>query len=209
MATQTSTSVRSPTEQRALELLGTGLNSETVASACGVTPGRISQLLADPEFADAVSRLRVDRLQKHNKRDNIYDEIEDDLTAQFRTSMPMLMKPMEILKGMQVINAMKRRGQSAPESIQQSNVVVTIVMPTKIVQTFTTNTLNQVVRAGDQELVTIQSGQMGKMVGEKKQEVIQERVRKLLDESSTARAVQTTGVQNEYRTENEDSTSGF
>lgn len=196
-----STSVRSANEERALQLLGTGLRAEVVASAIGVTPGRISQLLADPEFADAVTALRVGSLQKHNKRDNIYDEIEDKLMDQFRNTMPMMMKPLEILKGIQVINAAKRRGQSAPEAIQQSNVVVTIVMPTKIVQHFTTNIHNQVIRAGEQELVTVQSGQMGKMLEAAKSatnathtQVIQNRVGALLN------AAQTQGVQNDTRT---------
>lgn len=200
-----STSVRSATEQRALELLGTGLRAEVVAAACGVSAGRISQLLAEPEFANAVTELRVGALQKHTKRDNIYDQIEDDLMGQFKLAMPMMMKPLEILKGIQVINAAKRRGASTPEAIQQSNVVVTIVMPIKIVQTFTTNTLNQVVRAGDQELVTIQSGQMGKMMGAQAQ--IQGRVKELLDTRSA-----TTGVQNEPSksgTPSSESTAGY
>ena len=77
----------------------------------------------------------------------------------------MMMRPMEILKGIQVINAARRRGAGAPEAIQQTNVVVTITMPVKIVQHFTTNIHNQVIRAGTQELITIQSGQMGKIAG--------------------------------------------
>ena len=67
-------------------------------------------------------------------------------------------------------------------------------MPTKIVQTFTTNTLNQVVRAGDQELVTIQSGQMGKMaaaqVEAQRTEVIKSRVQTLLDNSGNMKGAQ-------------------
>jgi hypothetical protein len=199
---------------RALELLGSGLRPETVANAVGVTAGRISQLLADPTFAEEVTKLRVGALQKHNVRDNAYDAIEDDLLGQFRTAMPMLMKPMEILKGMQVINAMKRRGVSAPEAIQQSSVVVTIVMPTKIVQTFTTNIHNQVINAGDQELITIQSGQMGKMLGAKAaagratQAVIQERVGALLD--SKTQVAHPNGVQHDTaRTQADESIAGY
>lgn len=197
MALNHSTSVRSSSEQRALELLGTGLGPEIVANACGVSVSRISQLLSDPVFAEEVAKLRFNSLQKHNKRDNEYDGIEDDLIAQFRTVMPMMMRPGEILKGIQVINAARRRGQSAPEAINQSSQVVTIVMPTKIIQHFTTNIHNQVINAGEQELITVQSGQMGKLT---------DKFNAIKAEQS--QAPKQIGVQNhESRTRTEESTS--
>lgn len=216
MATNHSTS-RSSSEQRALELLGTGLGPEVVANACGVSVSRVSQLLSDPEFAEEVAKLRFNSLQKHNKRDNEYDGIEDDLIAQFRTVMPMMMRPAEILKGIQVINAAKRRGQSAPEAINQSAQVVTIVMPTKIVQQFTTNIHNQVINAGEQQLITVQSGQMGKLAAEyvadstsnaagrqeAVQQVIQSRVKELLDTQTAKQAGTRIGVQSHERAREE------
>lgn len=155
------TTGRTPTELRALELLGTGsLSIDVVASACGVTPARISQLLSDPGFAEEVSAKRFASLQRHNKRDDSYDTMEDALIDQFRQVMPMMMRPAEILKGIQVINAAKRRGIASPETSAATGTVVTINMPTKIVQHFTTNIHNQVIQAGSQDLITMQSSQI-------------------------------------------------
>lgn len=158
------TSTRNSTEQKAVTLLGSGLGAEMVANACGVHASRISQLLSDPIFAAEVAELRFEGLQKHNVRDDKYDAMEDTLLERMKDLLPMMMRPMEILKAISVINSAKRRGVSAPEAINQSNTVVTLVMPKTVIQNFTTNINNQVIRAGSQELLTIQSGSVGKMI---------------------------------------------
>jgi hypothetical protein len=151
---------RSSIEDKALKLLGSGCGPEIVATAVGVSVSRISQLLSDPEFAAEVAELRFQALQKHNEQDNKYDLLESELVDKLKDLMPLMHRPMEILKAIQVINAAKRRGQSAPESITHQNQVVNLVMPVKIVQQFQTNINNQVIKAGSQELLTVQSGAM-------------------------------------------------
>lgn len=72
----------------------------------------------------------------------------------------MMMRPMEVMKAISVINGAKRRGQSAPEQVTNQQTTVSIVMPTVIVNKFVTNIHNQVIQAGTQELLTIQSGSL-------------------------------------------------
>ena len=152
------------TETRALELLGTGAAPEQVAAACGVSVSRISQLLGDTEFAAAVADLRFQALSKHNTRDAEYDSIEDQLLERMRNLLPLMMRPMEVLRAITVINSAKRRGASAPSQVTQAGAtVVNITLPQIIVDRFTnakivTNSDNQVVQAGEQSLVTMQSG---------------------------------------------------
>ena len=146
------------TEERALSLLGAGVTPEQVASALGVTVARISQLCSDPQFTARVAELRFEALNKHNERDSSYDSMEDRLISKLEDLLPLMMRPMEVLKAIQVINGAKRRGQSAPEQVTAQQTVVSIVMPTTIVNKFVTNINNQVVKAGSQDLLTIQSG---------------------------------------------------
>lgn len=148
------------TEERALTLLGSGVTPEQVASALGVTVSRISQLLSDPEFTARVAELRFEALNKHNERDSRYDTMEDRLLTKLEDLLPLMMRPMEVLKSIQIINAAKRRGQSAPEQTINQQTVVSIVMPVSIVNKFVTNINNQVIKAGTQDLLTIQSGQL-------------------------------------------------
>lgn len=153
----------SSVEDRALVLLGQGISPERTADACGVSVSRISQLLSDEQFAAKVTALKYEALQKHNEQDNSYDDIERALTTKLKDSIPLMMRPMEILKAVQVINAAKRRGSSAPETIHEKQTVVAINLPPVIINNFTslvpvTNNLNQVVKVGETDLVTMQSG---------------------------------------------------
>lgn len=148
------------TESRALALLGAGVGPEQVASALGCTASRISQLLSEPEFAAAVADLRFANLQKHNVLDSKYDEMEDQLVDRLKDCLSFMHKPAEILRAIQVINGAKRRGISAPEQITHQNQVINLVMPTVIMQKFTTSVTNQVVRVGEQTLETLQSGSL-------------------------------------------------
>lgn len=145
------------TEERAIKLLGSGVSPEQAATALGVTPSRISQLLSDQDFAQAVAELRFEALQKHNATDAAYDMLEDQLIEKLADVLPLMIRPMEILKAIQVINGAKRRGQSAPEQITHQNTVVNLVMPTQIIQKFQINSNNQITNVGSQTLETIQS----------------------------------------------------
>lgn len=152
------------TEDRALTLLGQGIPPEVVASAVGVSASRISQLVSDPEFSARVAELRFTALSKHNERDNKYDKMEDDLLAKLEDLMPYMVRPMEVLKAISIINAAKRRGSSTPEHILGKQEVVTLVMPVQVIQNFSLNQSNQVIKAGNQDLITVQSGNMTKLL---------------------------------------------
>jgi predicted transcriptional regulator len=147
-------------ETRALQLLGDGVSPEQVASALGVTASRISQLLSQEEFAAEVSSRKFNNLQKHNARDATYDAVEDALIGKFQDTIPLMMRPMEILRAIQVINSAKRRGHAAPDAIHQQQTIVQLNMPVQLVQHFTKDVNNQVIEAGDQKLLTIQSNKL-------------------------------------------------
>jgi hypothetical protein len=169
------TSTTTSTETRALSLLGQGIGPEMVASAVGVSVSRISQLLSDPEFSAQVAELRFKNLSKHNERDQRYDSLEDKLIDKMEDLLPFMMKPLEILRAITVINGAKRRGASAPDQITQQQTVVNLLMPTQITNLFsskpselTLNINNQVVQAGTQSLITVQSGQMDVLLSKSK-----------------------------------------
>jgi predicted transcriptional regulator len=159
------------TESRALELLGQGIGPEMVASALGVTTSAISQLLAREDFALAVTERRFQSLAAHNTRDLAYDKLEDKLLEKLENVLPMMFDPLKILRALQVINGAKRRGAAAPDSTIQKQQIVQLVMPSVALQQFTqTNNLtmnihNQVVNAGGQDLITVQSANMDKLLG--------------------------------------------
>ena len=159
MATSTTTS----TESRALTLLGQGVPPIAVANALGVDISRISQLLAQDDFAKKVVEKKFESLSKNNERDSKIDGLEDKLLGKLEEAIPFMSRPVEIVKTFQIINAAKRRGQSAPESLTQQQTIIQLNIPEIILQKFQTNIHNQVVQVGTQSLLTIPSSQMLKL----------------------------------------------
>lgn len=154
-------------EERALSLLGQGVIPEQAAAASGLSASRISQLLSQDEFAARVAELRFESLSKHNERDSAYDSLEDQLIEKMKDCLPLMVRPGEILKAISVINNAKRRGSSAPDHITNQSTVINLILPTAILTKFTLNQTNQVVQAGEQPLVTIQSGTLLNKLKEK------------------------------------------
>jgi len=149
--------VTTSTEEKALALLGSGVQAEHVAAALGVTPSRISQLLSDEVFALKVATMRYENLRKHNERDGAIDGIEDLLITKLKASMPLMIKPDTIIRAFNVVNAAKRRGSSSPEQTVNQQNIINLTLPTQIIQQFVKNTDNQVIKAGEQELITMSS----------------------------------------------------
>jgi predicted transcriptional regulator len=175
---------KSSIEEKALILLGQGIPAVTVASTLGVSQSRISQLLSQEEFANQVTVLKYENLQKHNRRDADYDEIEDKLLERLKKTLPLMFRPIEILKAIQIINGAKRRGQSTPEQIINQQTIVNLVLPAPITEKFTTNINNQVISAGAQDLLTIQSKNLIERVETKKLTETKEKVSNALNESN-------------------------
>lgn len=168
------TAAPTSTESRALALLGSGIAPETVAASLGISVSRISQLLSDEEFAARVAELRFQNLAKHNERDSAYDSLEDTLLDRLKDCIPLMHRPMELLKAIQVINAAKRRGQSTPESIIEKQQIIQLNIPVQIINKFQTNLAGQVTTITTQDttqnLLTIQSGSLDSLVKARKGE---------------------------------------
>lgn len=149
-------------QSRAMELLGSGVQSSLVAQTLGVSESYISQLLSEETFLKGVVDLRYKALSKHNERDGKYDSIEDTLLDRLKETLPLLFDPMKIIKCIQVINAAKRRGQEESGSITAHNTVVNLTMPVVVMNRFSVkkDANNQVIEAGEQQLVTLQSGSL-------------------------------------------------
>lgn len=157
-------------EERALQLLGSGVSGEATAAALGVTPARISQLLSEQQFSDKVATLRYENLQKHNLRDNAYDNLEDKLLEKLESALPLMFKPSDILRAVNVVNSAKRRGQSSPDQVVNQQNIVNLVLPAIITERFTTNIDNQVTRAGEQELHTMPASNLLQKVDQREEE---------------------------------------
>lgn len=135
-------------KDRVMKLLGQGIEQEVVATAVGVTPGYISQLLDDPEFAKSVAELRLLNLEQATDRDGKYDDLEDELLDKLKGVTDYMTKPREIAGVLLALNKATRRGVRPEHAPQVKQDVVVLNFPTIINQRFVVNHNNTVVAVG-------------------------------------------------------------
>lgn len=174
----------SPSESRALDLLGSGISPVQCAAALGLTESRISQLMSQEEFAQEVAQRRFNLLQSNNIRDSKYDSIEDRLLEKLSNCLDFMVRPMEIIRAITMINGAKRRGSSAPEIIHNQSTIVNLILPNQTINRFTTNIHNQVIKTDDRDLVTIQSSSLLSTLKSNQSELLKAKVRELTHRDS-------------------------
>ena len=141
-------------------LLAAGQNRTEAARQLGITPSAVTQLAAQDDVKEAI---RTQQLKRATELDAKYDAIEDKLLSQLERTVPLLMRPGEIAKVLQVVNGAKRRGvaASAPTGPAQ---ILQLNLPIAIQNRFVVNSSNQVVSAGAQDLITISTGGVQKLL---------------------------------------------
>lgn len=132
-------------EDRALSMLGSGAPAGIVAQALGVTEGRISQLLANEEFSQAVADLRFKNLNKQTQLDDRYSDMETKLLDKLEKTLPFLTRPKDVASVLGTINGTKRRGAQLTQATQSTGQIVNLTIPIAIAHKFTTNVNNQVI----------------------------------------------------------------
>ena len=159
-------------EQRIKEMLGSGLSSETVASAIGVTPSYVSQLLANETFYDEVVELRSKSQMAHTIRDVSIDSLEDKLIDTLHTMVDdgRFIKPGEALMAFRVINGAHRRGEKVRQSTPSSGQVVNLTIPVAVKTHISINSKGEVIEVNGQTLVTMPSQQLVKQIADRKGE---------------------------------------
>lgn len=157
----------SDTREKAMMYLTRGVKAEQCAEALGVSPSLISQLMQEEDFAQKLAAAKFSLSHKHIRHDDQLDDTEAKLIERARELLPMITRPLELIRAASMINGMKRRGAGSVDDKSANPVVVNLSLPVAIMSRFTLNAHNQVIAAGDQELVTIQSNKVADLVATK------------------------------------------
>lgn len=149
-------------KDRIKELLGSGLSNSAVATAVGCDISYLTQLMADPAFAEEVIVLRSKNLQANTQRDRSIDAIEDKLIEKLADAVDsnLIYKPNDILRCFAVTNAAKRRGVPATGDLNLTQPVVQLNIPQQVINNFVVNVHNEVIEAEGQTLVTMPAAEL-------------------------------------------------
>ena len=159
-------------EDKIKTLLGCGLTAEVVASAVGVNPSYVSQLMADQNFQDEVLDLRSKSLVAHTSRDLSIDGIEDKLISELSDMIDdgRFSKPEQVLSAFRIINGAKRRGVPARVTPASTTNIVNIQLPPAVKHLFTLSSKNEVTDVNGVTLVTMPSKQLIEQVASRRGE---------------------------------------
>lgn len=136
--------------------LKNGISPIEISRALGITPGAVTQLMQSPQVSTEIAKMQAEQQARSSAIDAKYDAIEEKLLVQLEKTVPLLMRPGEIANVLTRINAAKRRGV-AHQVAQGPAQVLQLNIPIALQSKFVVNSANQVVQAGEQTLVTMQS----------------------------------------------------
>lgn len=144
-----------------INLLTKGVSQIEAAKALGITPGAVTQLMEHPEVSAALETYRMAQIAQSSQIDAKYDTIELKLLEQLERVTPLLMRPGEIAQVLTRVNSAKRRGVAHTAAAGPAKVL-SLNIPVALQARFVLNGTNQVVEAGNQTLVTMQSSNIAK-----------------------------------------------
>lgn len=156
------------TQERIMSLLGSGYPAPVVASSAGVTESYVSQLMSLDWFSAQVQELKFLNLKKHTELDDAYDDLEDKLLKKLDKLVPLIVRPMDVARVLQTVNAAKRRGAGSSEVGHITQNIVNLTLPPALMQRFVKNANNQIVEVQDgtgqqNSLVTTSSGSLERL----------------------------------------------
>ena len=155
-------------KERIKLLLGYITDHTRVAHVAGCEVSYISQLMADPEFAEGVMLARIEQGEKTVGMDRKADELEDLLLDKLKRSIPMMFKPSEILRAYQIVNAAKRRVPlDTGNSGAGSGTVLTLRIPERTALKFKMDSAGEVIEIEGKPLVTMPSVQLLRKMNER------------------------------------------
>lgn len=172
---------------RILKYLISGCSNQQAADAVGVDVTYVKSLTREEDFSQ---QLKEGLLQKTNmlvKIDENYEQVELEMSDKLRQLTPSLMTPKDVLTTLKIINGLTRRSKGLSESEQSklnAGQAVRLALPQVIINNFTTNINNEVVRVGADDLVTLNSASIDSLAAQHRKPVdTPEDVQAIIDQS--------------------------
>ncbi len=155
---------------RLLELLGAGLSASVAASAVGVTPGYVSQLMEEEDFRLEVQIRRAGKAQAAIAVDESWDSVEKQAIDRMKQMMPMITKPADLIKIAEIANRAKRTARELEGADGGAAPTVSFTIPAGAEVHFQMNSSSQVIQIDGRSTEALPIQQLQKRLAERKEQ---------------------------------------
>lgn len=157
-------------QERCAHFLAQGLKPTQVASILGCTPGRISQIIKEPDFPEILARAQEQyegpsdsEAAAHQLVSNKYLALESKLVDQIEAQAAM-MAPKELISALSVVAARQDKAAARtaqlrlPQQGSTINVAVQLSMPQHTVPEYVVNSQGEIVSINQKSMAPMGSG---------------------------------------------------
>lgn len=117
-------------KDRIISLLGHGISPTVVASAVGVDPSYVSQLLELPEVQEAVSLARSQSIEENLSIDSTIKQVEKAAVERLKNQLIFARTPLETARIFQILNSARRHAEETSHNGRVSESgAITITLP--------------------------------------------------------------------------------
>lgn len=152
--------------EKILNLLSYGMAASDVADATGVSPSRISQLLAEPEFKSRLDGLKYERMQGAAAKDDQMDRIEGKILDNLEKTVHLVADPLKLTRMLKEVNGLKRRTTGMGPAHAPDSKTVKLNIGVNLINQFQVNANSEVIAVGGKSLLTMPSGQFRRFADE-------------------------------------------
>ena len=131
------------------QLLDLGVTQAQAAQVLSITPGRVSQMVAELSGRPATS--------EELKYDQKLQGVEESALTKVALTLPLVTDPLKAARIFSILNAAKRRSDPRETPINTQTNIVVLQLPTVVKNKITTNPNNEVVQIDGRPLISINS----------------------------------------------------
>lgn len=157
--------------QLAIQYLSQNMQPSIVAGILGVTESAISQLLADSDFAEEVSKASQGAAAEDLAYDSRLDEAEETFLKNIE-NRAQFANMQQSLQAFKLLNSAKRRKDTrVHNSASNSGVTVNITLPTTIVPQYILNAQAEIVEVSGKTMISATPANVNALLASKQEKL--------------------------------------
>lgn len=150
-----------PIKGKLVGFLAAGVPPSAAASAAGVTPAYVTQLLDDDEFRSAIVEASAASLEAAIAKDTKVEDIKTKALRVIEQKLPFVRTALEAARIYKMLDDTKKQAPTGNQQTGQAGItMVNIFLPRAAGGSLKLNTLNQVIEVDGKTMATLPSREL-------------------------------------------------